>query len=264
MHRRQHNNLVFYQFHSVSQYPALAHGVFTRRGGVSPPPYESLNIGSTVGDTLSNVVTNRTRMAEAMSIRDEETRTTWQVHGAEVLTVRQGDQQEWPPHKADGIITSDPVPLVMRFADCVPIVLYDPVHGAVGLAHAGWRGTIAGAGPATVRAMSQHYGSRPSDIIAGIGPSIGPCCYEVGPEVIEGIEQAFGGKGGLVRSAEDGGGTHLDLWAANERSLREAGVEQIETAMICTSCRVGEFYSHRRERGTTGRFGAVIALRERA
>lgn len=261
MQRSQSDQLLFYQFDALAAQPRLVHGVFTRKGGVSPAPYESLNVGSTVGDDLSHVQENRARMAQAMNVRDDDTRTTWQVHGADVLTVRQGDAQEWPPQKADGIITADPVPLVMRFADCVPLVMYDPVRHVIGMAHAGWRGTIAGAGPATVRAMVEQFGSNPADLIAGIGPSIGPCCYEVGSEVVVEVKCAFADAPDLIHPASNGDGPHLDLWAANERALREAGVEHIEVAEMCTACRVDEFYSHRRERGKTGRFGVVLALR---
>ncbi len=262
MQRTHHNDLVYYQFEALSAYSELAHGVFARKGGVSPAPFDSLNVGSTVGDELSNVLENRARIADVMAVLDQETRTTWQVHGADVLVVRSGDPQLWPPPKADGVICADSVPLVMRFADCVPVVLYDPVRRVVGLAHAGWRGTVAGATPATVRAMADTFGTQADDIIAGIGPSIGPCCYEVGPEVIAEVQRAFHGGDGLVRPGVNGRGAHLDLWAANARALRDSGVHRIEISEMCTSCRVDEFFSHRRERGKTGRFGVLIALRE--
>jgi len=261
MQRRCHHAVVYYQFERLAGHAGLVHGVFTRRGGVSAPPFDTLNVGSTVGDNLAHVRENRARMAAAMSVRDEETRTTWQVHGAEVLVVRAGEAPSWPPPKADGVVTADPgVPLVMRFADCVPLLLYDPVKRAIGLAHAGWRGTLAGAGPATVRAMAEAFGSRPQDIIAGIGPSIGPCCYEVGPEVVDAVQRVFHGAHNLILPSPNGGRPHLDLWAANERALRAAGVHQIEVSEMCTYCLRSEFYSHRREQGKTGRFGALIAL----
>jgi copper oxidase (laccase) domain-containing protein len=108
--------------------------------------------------------------------------------------------------------------------------------------------------------MSDVYGCRPQDIIAGIGPSIGPCCYEVGPGVVAGVQEAFGASKHLVRPSSNGGGDHFDLWTANEQALRKVGVEQIEVARICTACNTHEFYSHRAERGLTGRFGAVLKL----
>lgn len=262
MQRIQHNGTAFYHF-TTFDHPALTHGIFTRLGGVSAAQFQSLNVGSTVGDDLDNVRTNRKRMCAALDTHDDLTRTTWQVHGADVVAVRAGEPRPDELPKADGIITADAgVPLVMRFADCVPILLFDPVRRAVGIAHAGWRGTAVGIGPATVRAMEDAYGSRPADIIAGIGPSIGPCHYEVGPEVVAQIGDAFRDGHEFFHTPADGAGkAHFDLWAANVRALKEAGVGQIDVAGICTACRLDEFYSHRAEAGRTGRFGALIMIR---
>lgn len=256
------NSLRFYQFEHLSGIAGLSHGVFTRWGGVSEGPFHALNVGSTVGDDPEHVRANREQLAMALGVRDADTRTTWQVHGADVLIVRRGDPAGWPPPQADGIITPDPgIPLVMRFADCVPLILYDPVQRVLGLAHAGWRGTVAGAGPATVERMAEVFGSKPGDILAGIGPSIGPCCYEVGDEVVEQVGRAFGPVEGLVhRSAANGKNPHLDLWAANEHALRLAGVGHVEQSGICTACNTHEFYSHRAESGRTGRFGVLAVI----
>jgi hypothetical protein len=263
MHKHTSRQIVYYQFEAFAEQPRMVHGVFTRKGGVSEGAFDSLNVGSTVGDDQERVLTNRQRLAETFSMDDANTRTTWQVHGADVVRAMPGVKSDAPPPKADGIITNDStLPLVMRFADCVPILLYDPIHHAIGLAHAGWRGTVAGAGEAVVRAMADAYGSQPKKLIAGIGPSIGPCCYEVGPEVVQGIAETFGSTDDLLHQPE-GNGTrpHLDLWAANERALHDAGVQHIEVAHLCTSCNTHEFYSHRKEQGNTGRFGVLISLR---
>jgi len=263
MLRCEHHNLNFYQFESFTDYERLIHGVFTRQGGVSEGIYNSLNVGSTVGDDLNHVMENRRRIAKAMGVAEEATRTTWQVHGAEILAVDRDTPPQVPsPPQADGIITHGyNVPLVMRFADCVPLFLYDPVQNAIGVAHAGWKGTLLGVGPATVHAMIDHYGSKAEDIIAGIGPSIGPCCYEVGQEVVDGVKTTFGSTDELVTLPHNGG-PHLDLWKANEQSLRHVGVQKIEIAALCTSCNTDEFFSHRRERSKTGRFGVVLGLCE--
>lgn len=261
MQRSEYRDVVFYQFENLSQHSGLVHGVFSRLGGVSAPPFDTLNVGSTVGDDLANVLINRQRMAEALGTRDEDMRTVWQVHGADVVIIRGREPQEWPPPQADGILTREAdLPLVMRFADCVPILLYDPIQRVVGIAHAGWRGTVAGAGPATVQTMCDAFGSRPADILAAIGPSIGPCCYEVGEEVVAQIREAFGAQDGLIRAA-NGKGPHLDLWSANRLALEQIGVRQIEMAGICTACRKDEFFSHRAEAGRTGRFGVVVMLK---
>ncbi|MBN1313429.1 MAG: peptidoglycan editing factor PgeF [Anaerolineae bacterium] len=261
MRRTTHDGLVFYQFETLSDHSAINHGLFTRLGGISEAPFDTLNVGSTVGDDPARVRANRERMASAMAFSEPDTRTTWQVHGIDVLVARRDEVPVWPPPKADAIITAEHgVPLVMRFADCVPLLFFDPINRIAGLAHAGWRGTLSGIGPVTVQAMSETYGCRPQDIIVGIGPSIGPCCYEVGTEVVAEVQEAFGDAKHLVLPSTNGGGDRLDLWAANAQALRSAGVEQIEMACICTACNTHEFYSHRAEKGRTGRFGAVLKL----
>jgi hypothetical protein len=156
------------------------------------------------------------------------------------------------------------LPLVMAFADCTPIMLVDPVRGAVGIAHAGWRGTVAGICQAVVSKMVDALNCRPADIYAAIGPAIGPCCYEVGTDVVEAVTAALGQNDAFFRPGPQGDQLHFDQWAANEFALRQAGVQQIERADICTACHVDEFYSHRAEGGRTGRFGAIIALRDAA
>jgi YfiH family protein len=262
MQRCEQNSLVYYQFETFVLHHLLNHGVFTRLGGFSEGPFSALNVGSTVGDNDAHVAKNRHLLARAMNVRDEDIRTVWQVHGAEVLAVDAETQSEWPPVQADGIVTNAVnVPLVMRFADCVPVLLYDPVQNAAGIAHAGWKGTLLGAGVTTLEAMSNHYGTHPEDVIAGIGPSIGPCCYEVGREVVYSVQEAFASAEQLIIPSVNGGGPHFDLWAANETALREAGIRHIEVAHICTACNTNEFYSHRREQGKTGRFGVLLTLR---
>ena len=262
MHRISQDSMVYYQFESLSAYPALKHGIFTRLGGKSLAPFNSLNVGATVGDNLTSVHANRHKMAEVLGLRDEDTRTTWQVHGADVIVVVDNDPQASPPPQADAIITQQAgIALSMRFADCVPLVFFDPVSRAIGLAHAGWRGTVAKVARTTIQTMEAAFGSKPPDIIVGIGPSIGPCCYEVGSDVIDEIETAFSASTDLVRQMNGGSSRpHLDLWRCNEVALREAGVKHIETAGMCTATMTDEFFSHRAEHGNTGRFGVIIAL----
>ncbi len=262
MRRISRNGLAYYQFDRWAENGPV-HGVFTRLGGVSRPPWQSLNVGSTVGDNPAHVARNRLLMAEALAFDIDQTCTVWQVHSNDTIVVSApATGESLPPGiqaKADGMVTDRPgLPLVMRFADCVPVMLYDPVRRVVGIAHAGWRGTVAGVGSGIVRTMQETYGCRVEDIQAGIGPSIGPECYEVGPEVVAAFESAFGGLDGLVRY--DGRAAYLNLWEANRRALIQAGVLQVEVAGICTATRTDEFFSHRAERGRTGRFGAVIAL----
>lgn len=261
MQRIVTGTVVYYQFdHWVDSGSAPIHGVFTRLGGVSAQPWDSLNVGSTVGDSLDAVAENRTRLVAALGLQARHECSVWQVHSADTIVVEGPGSNGRVLAQADGMVTQrTDVVLTMRFADCVPILFHDPVKQVVGMAHAGWRGTVAGAGPSVVRTMTAEFGCRVEDIQAGIGPSIGPEHYQVGDEVVSAIHEAFGVVDGLVFQAEDGS-SYLDLWTANRHALTMLGVTQIEVARISTASHTDEFYSHRAERGQTGRFGAAIAL----
>jgi len=247
-----------FRFESLAS-PGIVHGVFTRRGGVSPAPWSSLNLGAMVGDDLARVRENRRLALEALGRTSESVFDVWQVHSAEVILAA-APRGDAPLQQADAMLTDRAeVTLMMRFADCVPILLFDPERRAIGIVHAGWKGTLLKAPAAAVKAMVERYGCHPADIVAGLGPSIGPCHYAVGPEVVAQTRAAFPSVEELLLRVN--GGHHLDLWAANARALREVGVEQLETSRLCTACRTDEFFSHRGEKGKTGRFGALIALR---
>jgi hypothetical protein len=234
--------------------------VFTRQGGVSPAPWDSLNVGGTVGDDAARVRENRARSFAALGRSFDSLFDVWQVHSADVVFADAPRPPDVDHYKADVIFTNKPeVTLYMRFADCVPILLYDQKKGVVGMAHAGWMGTVRGTCTAAVRAMTGHYGSQPGDIMAAIGPSIGADHYEVGPDVIAQVEQAFGADAKRLIELRDGS-TYLDLWGANRLQLEKSGVEQIEVAGVCTACHLDDWFSHRAEKGKTGRFGALIAL----
>jgi YfiH family protein len=239
----------------------LVHGVTTRHGGVSTGQYSTLNLTKAVGDRPEAVEENLQRVARAIGVRRGDFVSPTQRHTANVQRVDAGDRGSIC-ESCDTLITDAPeTPVLLRFADCTPILIYDPAHRSFALVHSGWRGTVQGAARTAVEALTATYGSRPADLIAGIGPSIGPCCYEVGDDVVDAALAAFGEPDGLL-SEGPRGRTHFDLWAANRRWLEEAGVGNIEVGGICTACRVDEFYSHRAERGRTGHFGAIMALRE--
>jgi YfiH family protein len=263
--RERKNGLVYYQFSGLADCGDLSHGIFTRLGGVSRFPFAALNLGASVGDDLRAVEENHGRICRALGIRRDVLVTAHLKHTTRVLEV--GPAQGGScVGQADGLICKAPrVYLIMRFADCVPLLFYDPVQRVLGIAHAGWRGTLAGIARSVAQAMIDG-GCRPDDIRVGIGPSIGPCCYEVGPEVVAAARRAAWP---LARPDADhselfrpGSGTrpHLDLWEANRRQLLGLGIEQVEVAGLCTACHTDEFYSHRAEKGRTGRFGAVIGV----
>jgi len=235
---------------------------------VSEGEWRSLNLGYTVGDDSDAVKENRRRLAEALGIGIDDFVLNKQVHGSAVRVFKRGLYNEVPtnipPKEADGLVTDIPgLCLIVLVADCTPLLFCDPVKQVVAVAHAGWRGTMKEIGVETVHAMTDQFGCKVSDIRAGIGPSIGVCCYEVGDEVVEAAHQVFGVDVGRVLIQQKSGRYHLDLWQANRLLLIRAGLDnsQLEISGLCTSCRP-EFYSHRRDQGRTGRFGAGIMLKD--
>ncbi len=259
MEPRKVDGVTFYEFENIAAH-GVPHAVFARHGGVSPEPYASLNMSISTGDSVENVRRNRDKAFRALGRAPESVADLWQVHSADVIVADAPNGDRHYLAKADTLLTDrSDVTLFLRFADCVPILLFDPRRRAVGVVHAGWRGTLKLAAAAAVAAMAERYGSNPADLIAGIGPSIGPCHYEVGPEVVDETRQVFG-SGSVLLLAEVNGRYHLNLWAANEAALRRSGVEQVEAAGMCTFCHSQDFFSHRAQGQRTGRFGALIGL----
>lgn len=248
-------------YYRFSGWDGITHAIFTRHGGVSPEPWASLNTGGTVGDAPENVRRNHHIMYETLKVDAARAVTVWQVHGCDtVLATHPVYNRRWLAH-ADAMMTNRPgLPLVMRYADCTPILAYDPVRGAVGIAHAGWRGTVLGMASHLIKAMQNAFGSRPADIRAGIGPAIGPDRYQVGEEVVNAVHEQFGTLDGLIKRDPADGSAYFNLWEANRLDLLRAGVEEIEVMGLCTAERTDDFFSHRGEHGKTGRFGAVICL----
>jgi YfiH family protein len=188
----------------------------------------------------------------------------WQVHSDVVVCTDRPRLKNEPHSKADAILTDQPgITLFMRFADCVPILLWDPGHKVIGLVHAGWQGTVKFTASRAIEAMQDQYGSRPAEIIAAIGPSIAAHHYPVGEDVTREIRQKFGQDAGellSIGSSRQGPQETLDLWKANQLILERAGVDKVELANLCTACHLDDWYSHRAESGKTGRFGVLIRL----
>jgi polyphenol oxidase len=261
LRRCQENGLVYYQFAALSECSNLIHGVFARLGGASRPPFATLNLGRGVGDEPAAIDENYGRIARALGVEPASFVTGYQVHSDHVVVVTAEMAGQLLP-ATDALVTqARRVTLTLRFADCVPILMFDPVRQAIGIVHAGWKGTLSRVAGKTVRVMASEFGSRPADVIAGIGPSIGPCCYEVGEDVLAQVRATFRNTDGLVQVRQNGR-VHLDLWAANRRVLFDEDVRTIELSGLCTSCHRDEFYSHRGDAGLTGRFGAFLALSE--
>lgn len=253
------DNIRYLTFDSLEQ-EKVVHAAFTRHGGISPQPWDSLNFGSTVGDELANVVENRQRAYACLDLDFSSTFDVWQIHSKDVAIAESPRAVDEKHQKADIILTDKPgVVLLMRFADCVPLLFFDPLKYVIGIAHAGWQGTVKSVATTTVQALHALYQTKPQDLLAVIGPSIGPDHYQVGDDVVSQVITAFGQDASEILLPMDGQ-TTLDLWNANRIQLEHAGVTHVEVAHICTACHVDDWFSHRGQMGKAGRFGVVITL----
>lgn len=260
MIRQFQNGLDYVQFDSFAGYP-VHQGIFMRRGGVSPDPWSSLNLGGLSGDTRENIIDNRKRIFSCFDLPVESIFDVWQVHGNRVICTEKTRPLDQEHEKADAIFTDKAgITLFMRFADCVPLFFCDPTRNVIGIAHAGRVGTLNRIAADCVRAMCDNYGSNPDDILAGIGPSIGSDHYEIKEDAASDAEACFENLDGILHETPEGK-LYLNLWEANRRILAEAGINHIELAGICTACHTEDWFSHRAELGKTGRFGALLALK---
>ena len=254
------NGIVFFEFESLGGNGRIQHAIFSRQGGVSPAPFHSLNLSVSVPDDKPRVYANRQRAYGLFGLDTDTVVHAHLVHGNDVARTTSASNGTWV-ERVDGLITDEPgCGLTMNYADCAPIFLYDPVHKAIGLGHAGWMGTVMDLPGAMVRAMEHEFGSDPSQLMAGIGPCIGPCCYEVDEPVIGRVHKAFAQPEKLLIQQANGPRPHFDLPQANVVNLSRAGVKNIELSGLCTACRTDLFFSHRKEAGKTGRFGTIFIL----
>ena len=261
--------------HGVSFYacpdPAwsgAAHGFSTRLGGVSPTPWESLNLGASRGDSPANVRENFTRFCAAVGTDVNSLVKNHQIHSSRIRPVTRADILSDPAqpgtYEADGLITVEPgVCLTIFSGDCIPILLYDPLRRCIAAAHAGWRGTAAGIAERTVAAMVPDHGCQAKNILAAIGPGIGPCCFETHADVPDNLRAALGEQASpYIRARSTPGKFSVDLKEINAHWLRQAGVAQSHIALCsaCTACHLDLFWSHRVQGGKRGSMAAVIQL----
>lgn len=246
------------------------HGISTRFGGVSDHAFASMNLAMHNGDDIEKVRQNRKLFGQALSLSYDNFVTTKQVHGVNILHVdskfagRGAYSYEDAIDDTDALITNTVgLPLMMFFADCVPVLILDPIKKAIGICHAGWKGTVNKIAQKTILSMHDVFGTSPENCIVGIGPSIGSCCYEVGDEVANQFKQAFpqDEKKILNKINEK---WKLNLWEANRVQLKEIGVKDlnIEIARTCTACNSKVFFSYRADSGKTGRIAAIICLQK--
>lgn len=238
------------------------HCFSTRQGGVSTGYLSSLNLGIYRGDDPENVAENYRILGSAVGFDPDSLVFTRQTHSAIVRAVDgsncgEGLLRPVEP-ECDALITAAPgVTLAVFTADCTPILLHDPVTGAVGAVHAGWRGSVAGIAAKTVEAMQRRYGSRPENIHAAIGPNIGACCFETDSDVPAAL-RALLGQEAQAFIEERGSKFHVDLKGANRRILELAGVKHIDVSDHCTACRQDLYWSHRRVGASRGSLAAII------
>jgi polyphenol oxidase len=242
----------------------VVHGFSTRLGGVSTGPYTSLNLGPRSGDELEAVRENRARFLHALGLGGLPVLAPRQIHSAIVSVVRAGSSTtESAVLDGDAVVTDRRgVALMVLAADCLPILLYDPGRQVIAAVHAGWRGTAWAIAANAVASMADAFGSEPAQIRAALGPAIGRCCYEVGPEVLEQVQAVTPVTPDRLFDPLPNGKGMLDLVLANSAQLTGAGLlrDNVHALNVCTACSTDRFFSHRREGEPAGRAGAVIAL----
>ncbi|MGN0325073.1 MAG: peptidoglycan editing factor PgeF [Lachnospiraceae bacterium] len=289
---QERNGIPYLQFQSLEKVSGIRHLFTTRGGGVSEGIYESMNLGFTRGDRKECVEENFRRIAGILGCMPEDMIAADQTHTANVRLVTAEDKGHGITAKkkfydTDGMVTNEAgIVLATFYADCVPLYFVDPVKRAIGLSHAGWKGTVQGIGEVTVKKMTECFGSQPEDIIAAIGPSICADCYEVGEDVAEAFLGEFWERYhnngiqkltkvekersvSMLQEVVKKDGTlegeqkfHLNLWAANRCVLEKAGIlpEHIEVTGLCTCCNSRELFSHRASCGQRGNLGAFLGL----
>lgn len=261
MIKNYRKDLPIFQFHSLQKFSdEVDHAVLSRLGGVSKKPFDSLNMSTTVNDSTEDVLRNRSIICDSFGLAPERLIAANQIHSSNVRVV---DDALLSSHEAnhdiddvDAFVTRVPgAALMMKVADCQAILMFDPFQKVIAAVHAGWRGLMKDISGATIEVLKKQFGVKPEHLVVGIGPSLGPCCSffsdprkELSPDFAEYIKN----------------NNTVDLWKFSTDQLVRHGVQpdRIEHARVCSMCGAGEkFYSFRRDRGVTGRFGVLIVLR---
>jgi hypothetical protein len=251
----ENDGVAYFRSPLLEKTDMLRHGFTTRKGGISTGPYAGLNLSVTRQDNMDEVRRNYALAADALGVGRENAVLVNGVHGVHVKRVGKGNRGEGllkdyakGEEEFDGMVTNDAgVCLVTIHADCTPLFVLDPVVRAIGLCHAGWRGTVDGMGHSIIESMQREFGSRPEDLLVMMGPHIGACCFEVHADVAQRFAMAFPGFGG-IRETGTIGKYYIDLTLAMAYQLYQKGVPpaQVNIARFCTSCNPTLFYSYRR------------------
>ncbi|MDE6259339.1 MAG: peptidoglycan editing factor PgeF [Oscillospiraceae bacterium] len=264
---RTRNSVTFFGADGIDDAGGVAHGFSTRLGGVSEGMWESLNLGQSRGDDPDHVRENYRRFFAAIGADGKRLAMTNQVHGGTVRCVTTADVKtdpyDKPGYEADGLMTDLPgVALVVYSADCIPILFYDPVRRVIAAVHAGWRGTAAGIASTAVERMVDVYGCCPGDILAAIGPGIGPDCFETHEDVPNAMTAALSTAVLRHIKIKENGKFAVDLKNINAMRLEQAGLDpdHIAVSQVCTSCDPDKFWSHRKLGTSRGSMAAAIQL----
>lgn len=268
---KQAGDIFYGRFSIFEDKAGFEAAVSCRKGGSSPAPFDTLNMSFSAGDNPEHVRDNRKRFLQLLGIPSDQIISCHQVHGIhlEQVGAEYCGRGALDPDDAlpacDGLLTNESnVPLTMNFADCMPLVFYDPVRRAAALSHGGWRGTAGNIAGRTVKRMQEVFGSIPGNILAAEGPAIGPSCFEVGEDVQKAFVCLFQEEQQNCLFRNKGGGKYLfSLAEANRLLMIRAGIrpEHIELSDICTYTRDDLFYSHRHSGGRTGRHMTVVMLK---
>lgn len=270
MEQSTQGNLNIYRFSNLAAFEEVEHFITGRAGGYSKGPFQSLNTGFHVGDNDWHVLQNRKKLAQVLKMDLQQFTFASQTHSSNIAIVdasRKGlGSADWESAIAntDGMVTNlKGVCINVQMADCVPVLLYDPQKKVVGAVHAGWRGTLKRVSKAAIKVMTDTYGCCPTHIMAGIGPSNGPCCYVVGEDVKREATKSLPEAEQILSAAPESGKYVFDQWQANLLQLLDCGIpeENIEIAGICSQCQSDSFFSSRKDNGLTGRYTAGIMLR---
>ncbi|WKZ19880.1 MAG: peptidoglycan editing factor PgeF [Candidatus Jettenia sp. CY-1] len=269
MIKKRIHSLPLWFFQNLIRYKEIHHFVSSRIGGFSNPPYNSLNLGFHVGDNPKVILKNREKLALVLGIPLSNFTTAKQTHDCNVEIVTEGLRgsgtlnYNTAINATDAMVTNIPnICLMVLQADCVPILFFDLKKKVIGIAHAGWRGTVRMVAKNTVSTLKEKFQCSVNDIFVGIGPSIGPCCYEVNLKTLTPDGKTFDTKSEYIDNHSSGNKGYFNLWRANKIQLIQTGIPEknIETAEICTHCNHDTFFSYRYEKRETGRFGAGIML----
>ncbi len=270
MYNNKFSDIDLFLFENLSNFKNIVHFITSRKGGNSTGTFKGLNIGFNSGDDNQKVLSNRHVLSNAVNIPPDNFTFANQTHSSNIAVIDNNarglgftDNKNSINDKDSLITATANICITIQVADCVPVFLYDSKKHVIAAVHAGWKGTVKQITGKTVNILIDLYGSKPGNIFAGIGPSIGPCCYETGENVYnEYINSDIPEKDSIKPSAKTGK-YYFDLWEANRSQLISSGIKpgHIETASICTKCNNELFYSFRAAGGSTGRFAAGIMLK---